>query len=308
VEQAVELNRAFDDFTRASKSLEQYYEMLSKKVDHLTNELEQKNAELEEMKRQDERNQRLISMGEMAAKIVHEIRSPLCSIELFSNMLSNDLKDTVHAEMAGGISTGIKSLNTILTNMLYFAKHQKPRFKELKPLDIIEECINVLAPLIDVRHIKVLLNVSDGKVAGDSELLKQVFMNIILNAIQAMPDGGSLRIESSVSGNYSVVSVIDEGKGILPENIEKIFDPFFSTKDKGSGLGLAISNKIMQSHEGSIKAFRNTGKGSTFSVYFLSGKMPEAQDRKKNSVSDAEALRNIYTENDSFQIPLVRSI
>lgn len=308
MQQAVELNRAFDDFTKASKSLEQYYEMLSKKVDQLTRELEQKNVQIDEMKRQDERNQRLISMGEMAAKIVHEIRSPLCSVELFSNMLSKDLKNTVHSEMADGISTGIKSLNTILTNMLYFAKHQKPLFKELRPLDIIEECINVLAPLIDVRHINVSLNVSDEKVAGDSELLKQVFMNIILNAIQAMPDGGELNIESTVSGPYMIVSVIDDGKGISPENIEKIFDPFFSTKDKGTGLGLAISNKIMQSHQGCIKAFRNTDGGSTFSVYFSSKKIHETKDRIKNRISDTDALRNIYTENDSFQIPLVRSI
>lgn len=376
MEKAVRLNEAFHNFTEASKNLQTYYDKLGKKVRYLTQELEQKNTQLnlaiqevgeskdylqavlqsigeaiivldqeekvtmlnraaeeflclrkqditgmmfsdlafiieensagtrltvhdtaydvilsrstvsgpegsvrgyvilikditriKDLERQHERNQRLIAMGEMAAKIVHEIRSPLCSIELFSTMLSNDLKDTPHSDMASGISTGIKSLNNILTNMLFFAKPQKPAFRDIDLSDAITESVNMLIPLIQIRGITLTQNTPRVNVYSDMELLKQVFMNIILNAVQAMPGGGNLKIATDIS-EYVTVSVIDDGEGISPENIEKIFDPFFSTKDKGTGLGLAIAHKIMQTHGGFIRVYRNPGKGSTFCVSF----------------------------------------
>jgi signal transduction histidine kinase len=223
---------------------------------------------LKELERQHERNERLIAMGEMAAKIVHEIRSPLCSIELFSNMLSKDLEGSAHSEMANGISTGIKSLNNILTNMLFFAKPQKPSFSDIGLSTAVNDSVRMLAPLIDVRGIKVSKELSGEIIHGDIELLKQVFMNIILNAVQAMPEGGELKIMMGEDNDHIAVQVRDEGVGVNPDMIEKIFDPFFSTKDKGTGLGLAIAHKIMQSHGGFIRAARNEDRGSTFTVYF----------------------------------------
>ncbi len=225
-------------------------------------------TKFKELERQNERNLRLIAMGEMAAKIVHEIRSPLCSIELFSNMLSNDLEGTTHSEMARGISTGIKSLNNILTNMLFFAKTQKLSLRDIKLGDIVEESIKMLIPLIEVRGINLSKTISEEIITGDYELLKQVFMNIILNAIQAMPNGGNLGIVMGLKDEFVTVGVSDEGGGISYENIEKIFNPFFSTKDKGTGLGLAIAHKIMQCHNGFIKVYKNDNKGSIFCVYF----------------------------------------
>ncbi len=241
---------------------------------------------IKDLEKQHERNQRLISMGEMAATIVHEIRSPLCSIELFSNMLSKDLEGTNHSDMANGISTGIKSLNNILTNMLFFAKPQRPSFISIRLSDSVSESLNMLAPLIDVRGIKIASTLSDKTVNGDIELLKQVFMNVILNAVQAMPGGGNLSINMGKDGDYATVAISDEGEGIKTEIIEKIFDPFFSTKDKGTGLGLAIAHKIMQSHEGFIKANRNETGGSTFCVY-----VPEI-----NNEINEEIQEKIYEE------------
>lgn len=377
MDKAVRLNEAFYSFTQASKSLEAYYSKLSEKVQYLTQELERKNAQLndavsklseskdflhavlqgigeamivldgderitmmnraaeemfslafdeirgtgfhelakafddegagtllsvkgkkydvirsrsavcdsegllrghvilikditklKEFERQQERSFRLIAMGEMAAKIVHEIRSPLCSIELFSTMLANDLEGTSHAEMAKGISTGIQSLNNILTNMLLFARNQKPSFREVKLVSVINESISMLAPFIEIRKVHVTKSLADEAVSGDSELLKQVFMNIFMNAVQAMPEGGKMEVVMERREEFLSVSVIDEGEGISPENIEKIFDPFYSTKDRGTGLGLTIAHKIMQCHNGFIKAFMNDSRGSTFCLYF----------------------------------------
>lgn len=282
MENTTKLNEAFDIFTKASKSLETYYEKLTERVRYLTQELEKKNAQLEEMEHHHKRNLRLIAMGEMAATIVHEIRSPLCSIELFSNMLSNDLKGTKHSDMANGISTGIKSLNNILTNMLLFAKPQKPCFKKFRLRDVVEESINMIIPLIEIRNIEISKEMSDNMITGDAELLKQVFMNIILNAVQSMEHGGTLKIAIDTGKGYVTASVVDEGDGIDPEEVEKIFDPFYSTKERGTGLGLTIAHRIMQSHDGFIRAYRNIDKGSTFSVYFPDGEDVNGSENRQS--------------------------
>ncbi len=268
MEEAVKLNEAFHSFTQASRSLEVYYEKLSGRVKFLTAEVERKNDQLKELEDHHKRNLRLIAMGEMAASIVHEVRSPLCSIELFSSMLSNDLEDTEHSEMAKGISTGIKSLNNILTNMLFFAKPQKPSLTDVELSVPVQESLKILSPLVEIRGIKLSSHISEQIILGDQELLKQVLMNIILNAVQVMPGGGILKINSEEGENYIALAVCDQGSGIDPENVEKIFDPFFSTKDKGTGLGLTIAHKIMQSHNGFIKAEKNKDIGSTFRLYF----------------------------------------
>ena len=116
--------------------------------------------------------------------------------------------------------------------------------------------------------VKLKSTLSKEIATGDSELLKQVFMNILRNAVQAMPEGGKIEISMTSNDEYVSVFIVDEGEGIRPENVEKIFDPFFSTKDTGTGLGLAIVHKIMQCHDGLIRAHRNEGKGSTFSLSF----------------------------------------
>lgn len=223
---------------------------------------------LRELEVQHERNQRLISMGEMAVKIVHEIRNPLCSIELFASMLEKELVHTEHKDLAQGISTGIGNLNTILTNMLFFARPRRPALKTIALEAAVHEAVNMLAPLLQSRKIKLESTLVPCAIKGDAELLKQVFMNIIINAVQAMPDGGAITIAMTKSPGSVTVEVTDSGEGIAPENVEKIFDPFFTTKDSGTGLGLAITSKIMQAHDGYIKARSEKGKGSTFSLQF----------------------------------------
>ncbi|MBF0541055.1 MAG: hypothetical protein HQK91_06360 [Nitrospirae bacterium] len=226
-------------------------------------------TQIKELESQQERNKRLIAMGEMAAKIVHEIRSPLCSIELNATMLAKDLEGTEQNELAREISTGIKSLNNILTNMLYFAKPNKLSRSDVDINVIIDETVNLMRPLIETNGIAIK-NSFNGVIRtnGDIQLLKQAFMNILLNAIQVTPEGGSINISAKVSDGYTIVEVRDQGMGIELDNIEKIFDPFFSTKDRGTGLGLSIASKIMQSHGGVIKVSSVPGAGSSFYLYY----------------------------------------
>jgi signal transduction histidine kinase len=133
---------------------------------------------------------------------------------------------------------------------------------------VIDESISMLAPFTEIRKVSISKTLTDDVISGDPELLKQVLMNVFMNAIQAMPDGGKLEVVMESREESVSVSVADEGEGISPENIEKIFDPFFSTKDKGTGLGLTIAHKIMQCHDGFIKVFMNGFRGSTFRLYF----------------------------------------
>ncbi len=227
---------------------------------------------LKELEIQQERNQRLIAMGEMAAKIVHEIRNPLCSMELFASMLAGELDRESHKELAGGISIGISNLNNILKNMLFFARPHKPSMQWIQIGRVVDDSVRIFVPLMETRRVKVENSATSHEIFGDSELLKQVIINIISNAIQSMTDGGKVVIKTRREPQFVVVDICDSGEGILHDDMEKIFNPFFSRKDTGTGLGLTIASTIMQAHGGYIKVSSEKGKGSIFSLYFPSHK------------------------------------
>ncbi len=220
---------------------------------------------LKELEAAQERNHRLIAMGEMAAKIVHEIRSPLCSIELYASMLARDLGGTPNAEMAEGISSGIRSLNNVLTNMLFFAKPRKAALRPSEVCRAIEPTVYLLKPMAASHGLTIAFSGGPGVLAlFDLELIKQVLMNIILNAIQAAPSGSEVAVTCSERGGAAVIEVHDDGPGISREDAGRIFDPFFSTKDRGTGLGLAISARIMEAHRGTIRVESGPGRGTSF--------------------------------------------
>jgi signal transduction histidine kinase len=226
-------------------------------------------SRIKELEAQNERNHRLIAMGEMAAKIVHEIRSPLCSIELYAGMLAKDLEGTEHLNLAKGISTGISSLNAILSNMLFFAKPQKPVLRQVDICRLLDETAFMLMPLIESRGLKFSKEIEQGVTAsGDADLLKQVFLNILINAVQVTPEGRAVKAICRDEQGTAVIEISDEGPGIDAENIEKIFDPFFSTREKGTGLGLTISARIVQAHDGTIRVKSEKGTGSQFLISF----------------------------------------
>jgi signal transduction histidine kinase len=223
---------------------------------------------LRELEVQHERNKRLIAMGEMAAKIVHEVRNPLCSIELYATMLEQDLSNTAHRDLAAGISSGISSLNTILANMLAFARPHRPARMPVRLDRIVGDALRMAGPFIEARGVRIAYTGQDCIIEGDGELLKQVLLNIIINAVQAVRDAGTVAVTiRRENGNVSVI-VQDNGTGISRGNLERIFDPFFTTKDSGTGLGLAIASSIMQAHHGSITVESEEGVGSTFLLHF----------------------------------------
>lgn len=227
---------------------------------------------LNKLEEQANRTGRLAAMGEMAVRIAHEIRNPLGSIELFSTMLINDLQDFEELKiLAEHISSGVKSINNIVSNLLLFIRpDQQPDRQVLDVHEALKDSFFFAGHLLDAQNIiEVETDLADQAlpIRGDLELLKQVFLNLILNAIQAMSKGGKLGISTRKTTRedgtqWAEIRLSDTGCGIAPADLSKIFDPFYTTRNKGTGLGLTIVHNITKMHGGSIDITSCEGDGT----------------------------------------------
>jgi two-component system sensor histidine kinase FlrB len=211
-------------------------------------------------------------MGEMAVKIAHEIRNPLGSIELFASLLQKELEHNAELKpLCGHICSGVKRIDNIISNLLLFIRPEQT--PEMRVLDIHESLKDSLFFAEHLIHtntgIEVVTNFADRplRVYGDPQLLSQVSLNLILNALQAMTDGGRLTISTGTGDNVqgdeiTEIRFTDTGCGISPENLSKIFDPFFTTKKKGMGLGLSIVHHITETHGGTIDMNSSQSQGT----------------------------------------------
>ena len=261
---------------------------------------------------QEERNGRLMAMGELVGSMAHEIKNPLCSIELFTSMLKREFDDNDDRKrMADHILLSVRRVDCLLSNLLIFSRSQKTMLKEVELHSFLDDSLEFSDQLMLQNKIEVVRNfgAKDSVVRIDMELMKQVILNIILNAVQAMPEGGRFIIgtenkngdadvklsqkndiiglpkgllktvyqkdsEDEVCSNARELIVIgfsDKGTGIPKENIEKIFNPFFTTKETALGLGLPTINNIINSHGGTIEVESQEGKGSSFIITFPIG-------------------------------------
>jgi signal transduction histidine kinase len=229
-------------------------------------------TELKRLEEQVQRQQRLAAMGEMAARLAHEVRSPLGSIELFGSLLRQELADDpARRQLAEHICTAVRATDHLIDNMLSFVSPRRPRWAPVNLEEVIEEAVLLATPLIE-RHAIRVQSMIEGKVPtiwGDEGMLRQVVLNVVLNAVQAMGTGGDLTItyvelESEALG----LQITDTGEGIASADRPRLFDPFFTTKPDGTGLGLAIAHNIMLAHGGSIDVDSEIGHGSTFTLVF----------------------------------------
>ncbi len=235
---------------------------------------------LEKLEEMEKRTEKFAAMGEMAANIAHEIRNPLGSIELFASLLKKDLKNEKNRDRASNIIGSVRNMNNKISNLLLFAREQKSSMKKININDVLNEVLKFSKQIIEKENVILTINYEnvDPIIKGDAELLKQVFLNLILNALQAMPEGGNLHIETKVSDKEKEergiddskveIKFIDTGIGIPHEYIKKIFDPFFTTREGGTGLGLVIVHNIVDIHGGSIDVENNSGKGTFFNITF----------------------------------------
>lgn len=256
---------------------------LAMAFNQMADRLSQREKELKESQAVLRRADRLSSLGLLTAGLAHEIRNPLVAIRTFTQLLPERYEDADFRE--GFQSLALKEVDRIcglISDLLAFARPSKPNVAQENINDVVEGIARILETQAKEKSIEIDRHFSTElpKVWIDREQMKQVFMNLILNGIQAINGAGAIHIstrqisqnETGDTRNYVQVEVKDTGVGIPPENLDHIFDPFFTSKEEGSGLGLSISHQIVQEHGGYVKVESEVGKGTTVLVNVPVGK------------------------------------
>lgn len=214
------------------------------------------------------RNEKLSLMGEMAANIAHEIRNPLGSIELFASLLSRELSDNDgQLKLTDSIIKGVRTINSTISNILHFTREMKLDIGKHHLADISDDVVLYLRHLMVDKGIKFINQIDEHHcIHCDDELMKQVMMNLIHNAIDAVDEGGVIQIRSQETAADTVFIIEDNGGGITDDFLKKLFIPFQTTKAKGTGLGLSIVYKIIKAHRGNIIP---ESDGSSFSRFIV---------------------------------------
>lgn len=214
--------------------------------------------------------EKLTALGRMAAGIAHEINNPLAGILLFS---SNLVKKAAKGPMKEGLEIIVREsqrCKIIIQEMLEFARDRKPQKRHANINRLIEKSLTILENEMRLRHIEMKKSLAEEiqETLLDENQLEQVFVNLLLNAIQAVNENGTISVRTRMGPRKKSVmaEVMDSGCGIPRENLDKIFEPFFSTKKEGSGLGLAVSYGIIQNHQGRIEVESEAGKSTCFRI------------------------------------------
>jgi signal transduction histidine kinase len=252
------------------------FEDLDEHVRHLIERANAARADLEKSRRLLERSERLAALGRISAGVAHEIRNPLTSIKMLVHAIreSRTLPETQSKDLAVVVDE-IDRMDRFVESFLRFARPPGPKLVPVDPNRIVHETLDLLAPrLRQGNTLLVERYQSDlGTIAADPDQIRQVIMNLVLNALDAMPDGGTLTLETRrnppANGDPTgavQLRVKDSGCGIPAEILENLFDPFLSGREEGMGLGLAISHQIVQQHGGWIDAVNDPGGGVTVTV------------------------------------------
>ncbi|MDY6862185.1 MAG: ATP-binding protein [Thermodesulfobacteriota bacterium] len=217
----------------------------------------------------------LYQLGKMAGSLVHEIKNPLNTLYINSQILEEELEEIDYdnkkeiMEIARANRKEIQRLENILTEFLRFSKLQAFFFEPVNMNKIISEVISFFEAELERKKINIIRDISNGSpliAEVDVNQIKQILYNIILNASQAMENGGILRIMLKREGDNLTLTISDDGIGIPEKNRERVFDPFFSTKKKGTGLGLAIVKRAVDIHKGKISVESKENQGTTFNL------------------------------------------
>lgn len=221
------------------------------------------------------RRDRLASMGEMVGRIAHEIRNPLGSVELFASMLRQDLEqDPILRSYTEHISLAVQAMDRLLSNLLTYTRPAKPNKAWQATDGLVGESLTLAAHVLNRSHVTTTVDLKEAppNLWCDAMQMRQVLVNLILNAVEAMPDGGTLTITVSEHGRSSRdqpvvhLAVRDTGTGIEPTHLSRLFDPFFTTREDGTGLGLAIVHALVEGHGGRVEVESEPKQGTVFTV------------------------------------------
>ncbi len=273
-ELAQAFNRMSVSLRDASREISQWNALLESRVEEKTRELEKVHLQMAEV-------EKLAAVGQLAAGVAHELNNPLSGIMGYADVAIERYRDKPpeimtpeDAARMAGYFNHIQSLTqrcrAIILDMLTFARHHTEEVAQLDLNDVIRQTLAFLEKEFDRSHVTLSVDLAEGlpPVSGSATQLQQVFTNLTINAIHAMPGGGALTVRSRISGTALEVAFQDVGVGIDPALQRRIFEPFFTTKPvgKGTGLGLSVSYGIVKRHGGEIRVASEPGRGSEFTV------------------------------------------
>jgi two-component system, NtrC family, sensor histidine kinase HydH len=248
--------------TGRERRLRRHYQQVA---GQLSSVYEKVQANFEGMKRAE----RLSAIGQLSAGLAHEIRNPLASISGAAAILarSQDL-DPKSAKCLEIIKSECQRLNGLLTNFLNFARPRLPRLQSVQLEPVLENVLGLASHGVRGKTVRFEKRVEAAlqPVECDPEQLEQVLLNLMINAIEASPDGGTVMLSAAAEDGRIAIGVVDHGHGVAPAHIDRLFDPFFTTKEHGTGLGLPVAHQIVRQMGGSLLAHANADRGMTFSV------------------------------------------
>jgi len=244
------------------RRLRRHYQQV---VDQLSSLYEKVQANFEGMKRAE----RLSAIGQLSAGLAHEIRNPLASISGAAAILARSQSlDPRNVKCLEVITSECERLNGLLTNFLNFARPRPPRLQTVPLGPVLNNVVELASHGVRGKTVRFEKKVEAGlqPVECDPEQLEQVLLNLMINAIEASPEGGTVTLSAAAEESRIAIGVVDRGHGVAPAHIDRLFDPFFTTKEHGTGLGLPVAHQIVRQMGGSLLAQANAGEGMTFSV------------------------------------------
>ena len=225
-------------------------------------------TQIEKLEQHIRRTDKLSAVGELASGIAHEVRNPLGIIKTISQTISREIEDEETKEGLQIIESEIDRANKVIQGLLDFAKPSVFHSKYQSIASIVDDVVRIVNKYAEQHKVSIYRQYAkDEIIFADADKLKQAFVNIIINGIQAMPQGGSFVICLDTNDHWVKIAFTDKGIGIDADKLEKVFEPFFTTKEKGTGLGLAITHRIIEEHKGYIEIESTKNVGTTIHVY-----------------------------------------
>jgi signal transduction histidine kinase len=259
----MDLKALLDAWQSATDRLQHTHESLREEVMRLTDELEEKNRELA-------RKNRLADLGSMAAHVAHEVRNSLVPMKLYLSLLRRRLDDDCGSvDIVDKVGSSLLALESTVGDLLTFTADREPTRRAVDVQALVSEITEGLVPQLGAQQIRCRLEIARGaRLLVDPDMLRRAILNLVLNAIDAMPAGGELVITSWAGLQGFVLEVADSGSGLREEVRERLFEPFFTTKREGTGLGLAIVQRIAEAHGGKVRAMNCPEGGAAFTLSF----------------------------------------